>query len=246
MAGCFIGHGAFGVITKAAWVPYIAVGGVSEAWAWRLMPWIGWMDISVGILALLRPCRALFVWAVVWCVWTALLRPLAGEPFWEALERAGNYGVPLAILAAVGLKSPWFGRVPSAWLMSSAQARLAWTLRLTTFVLLVGHAGLGFFSQKAGLARHYAALGFSDPAAFVPRVGAFEFLLAGLVLVRPRPGLLFAVCLWKIAAEALFLVSGAPVWELIERFGSYTAPLAFALLLTRSRPTFAPQTAPLT
>ncbi len=237
VAGCFIGHGAFGVITKAAWVPYFAVGGVSEPWAWRLMPWIGWMDITIGVLALLRPCRALLLWAVIWATWTALLRPLSGEPGWEFWERAGNYGVPLALLAIVGVRGTWFTRLPAVWPEPTAavRTRLAWTLRLTTFTLLVGHAGLGFFAHKAGLARHYAALGVADSAALVPRVGLFELFLACLVLLRPRPGLLFAVCLWKIATEALFLVSGAPIWELVERFGSYTAPLALAFLLVRSR-----------
>lgn len=238
MAGCFIGHGAFGVITKAAWVPYFGVAGISEPWAWRLMPLVGWLDVTIGLLALFRPSRALFAWGVVWCVWTALLRPLAGEPFWEALERAGNYGVPLALLAVVGIRGAWFTRLPVVWADPTAaiHTRLAWTLRLTTFTLLVGHAGLGFFAQKAGLARHYAALGVADPAALVPWVGLFEFLLAGLVLLRPSPGLLLAVCCWKIATESLFLASGAPSWELIERFGSYTAPLALALLLARIRP----------
>jgi len=242
VAGCFIGHGAFGIITKAAWVPYFAVGGIGEPWAWRLMPWIGTMDILMGLLALLWPCRALFMWAVIWCTWTALLRPLSGEPFWEALERAGNYGVPLAVLTVVGLSGSWFSRLPDKWSAPSAPVRLTWALRLTTFTLLVGHAGLGFFSHKAGLARHYSALGISDPAAFVPLVGAFEFLLAGIVLAFPWPALLIGVCLWKIATEALFPLSGAPLWEVVERFGSYTAPLALALFLTRSRLVFSAQT----
>ncbi len=242
VAGCFVGHGAFGIITKAAWVPYFAVGGISEPWAWRLMPWIGTMDILMGLLALLWPCRVLFMWAVIWCIWTALLRPLSGEPFWEALERAGNYGVPLAILTVVGVSGSWFGRLPDKWSALSAPVRLRWALRLTTFTLLAGHAGLGFFSHKAGLARHYAALGVSAPAALVPLVGAFEFFLAGLVLLFPRPALLIGVCLWKIATEALFPLSGAPLWEVVERFGSYTAPLALALLLTRSRPVLSSQT----
>ena len=233
MAGCFIGHGAFGIITKAAWVPYFAVGGISEPWAWRLMPWIGTMDVVMGLLALLWPCRALLVWGVLWCAWTALLRPLSGEPFWEALERAGNYGVPLALLSVVGLSGSWFGRLTSQWSVLSNRARLEWVLRLTTVALLVGHAGLGFFSHKAGLAHHYAALGVSNPAALVPLVGAFEFFLAGLVLFFPLPVLLLGVCLWKIASEALFPLSGAPLWEWVERFGSYTASLALALLLSR-------------
>ena len=237
VAGCFIGHGAFGIITKAAWVPYFAVGGIGEPLAWRLMPFIGTMDIIMGLLALVWPCRALFVWAALWATWTALLRPLAGEPFWECLERAGNYGVPLAMLAAIGTEGPLFPRLSFPWanLESARRTALVWALKLTTAVLLAGHAGLGLFVHKAGLARHYAALGASQPTSLVPAVGAFEFFLAALVFLRPRPGLFMLICLWKIATESLFLVAGAPVWELIERFGSYTAPLALVILLTPTR-----------
>ena len=234
VAGCFIGHGAFGIITKAAWVPYFAVGGIGEPLAWKLMPVVGTMDIAMGLLVLLWPCRALYIWAALWATWTALLRPLAGEPFWEAIERAGNYGVPFALLAVVGPAGPWFTRLPFRWapLEPAKRQLLAWVLRIVTAMLLAGHGGLGLFAHKAGLARHYAALGVSQPASLVPAVGAFEFFLAALVLLRPRPGLFVGICAWKFATESLFFLSGAPapVFEVIERFGSYTAPLALALL----------------
>jgi hypothetical protein len=237
VAGCFIGHGAFGVITKAAWVPYFAVGGIHEPLAWRLMPWVGTMDIAIGILAFAWPCRALFLWAALWAGWTASLRPLSGESVWEFLERGGNYGVPLTILVATGTAGPLFQRLTFQWtrLNAKTENRLSWALRLTTICLLVGHAGLGLFIHKASLADHYAALGISQPAALVPAVGAFEFSLAALVLFRPSLNLLLGICLWKIATESLFLVVGAPIWEVIERFGSFTAPLALALLLSSSR-----------
>jgi hypothetical protein len=44
----FVGHGAFGVLTKAAWVHYFALFGFSEAWAWKLMPVVGSVDIALG------------------------------------------------------------------------------------------------------------------------------------------------------------------------------------------------------
>jgi hypothetical protein len=237
VAGCFVGHGAFGIITKAAWVPYFAAGGVSEPWAWRLMPWIGAIDISVGLLALAWPCRALFVWAAVWGFWTALLRPISGESFWECVERAGNYGVPFALLVAAGWRGSLFGRLPAHWpeLSATTRAKVKWTLRLTTAALLAGHAGLGFFVHKAGLGHNYAAVWSEAPASVVPAIGAFEFVLAAAVLFRPIPGVLLLVCAWKIATESLFLVSGSPVWELVERFGSYTAPVALAILHAKSR-----------
>ncbi|MEO6004412.1 MAG: hypothetical protein ABIZ04_07645 [Opitutus sp.] len=236
VAGCFIGHGAFGLITKAAWVPYFGVAGISESLAWQLMPWVGGIDVTIGLLALVFPCRSLFVWAALWATWTALLRPLAGEPVWELLERAGNYGVPLAILAYVGLRRPMFKRLTGQRSISdeSLHTQLSSALKYATVTLLVGHAGLGLFTHKAGLAAHYAALGVVDPTALVPAIGAFEFLLAALVLCRPTPYLLVGIAGWKLATEFLFIFSGSPVWEVIERFGSYTAPLALAMLLTRA------------
>ena len=94
----FIGHGAFGIITKAVWVPYFGVVGIPEDWAYRLMPVIGTIDISLGLLVLLTPVRAALLYMAFWGFMTATIRPLAGEPIWEFLERAPNWGVPLALL----------------------------------------------------------------------------------------------------------------------------------------------------
>src|SRR5207244_3012938 len=54
----FVGHGAFGIITKSAWVPYFAVVGIPEWLAHRLMPLIGTVDITLGLVVALRPVRA--------------------------------------------------------------------------------------------------------------------------------------------------------------------------------------------
>lgn len=237
VALCFIGHGAYGILTKAAWLPYFAVAGIGEPLAWKLMPWVGAMDIMMGFLAFVWPCRALFAWAATWAVWTALLRPLAGQGWSEFFERAGNYGVPVACLVAVGITGGWFGRLPETWPVPSAAAgrRLAWTLRLTTVTLLLGHAGCALLLQKAGLAKHYAVFGPADPASVMLAVGWFEVALAVLVLVRPLPALLVFVATWKLGTESLFLTSGAtaPFFEVVERGGSYVAPLALAWLTAR-------------
>ena len=64
-------------------------------------------------------------------------------------------------------------------------------------------------------------------------MGIFELALAGGVLSDPSAALLVGVCAWKIATETLFVFAGSPVWEVLERFGSYTAPLALAILAAR-------------
>src|SRR5688572_6383253 len=102
LAMCFIGHGAFGIITKQEWVPFFGLVGISRDAAYVLMPLIGTLDIALGLLVLLRPFRAAVLYMAVWAVWTAALRPLTGDSVFEMLERAGNYGVPLAFLFLLG------------------------------------------------------------------------------------------------------------------------------------------------
>jgi phosphohistidine phosphatase SixA len=193
------------------------------------MPVVGLLDISAGLLTLLRPMRAVFLYMTAWSIWTALLRPLAGESMWEAFERAGNYGVPLALLLWAGLprsRSQLFATVHVPALDQITRDRLFALLTATVALLLLGHGGLGLFEQKSLLARHYALIGLSPVT-----VGAFEMLLAIGVALAPVRSLLIFTALWKLATESLFLLSGAPVWEFIERAGSYVAPLAGIALL---------------
>jgi hypothetical protein len=236
---CFIGHGAFGFITKAAWLPYFGIVGIPESWAWRLMPLVGAVDVLAGFAVLFAPRGIALVYMIVWATWTALLRPLAGESVFETLERAGNYGVPLALFLLVGAKLTWRGLLvrlddPAT---GDAPPVVGTVLQWTTVLLLVGHGALGAFVGKAGLAEHYAAIGL--PAQTVGVVGWFELVLAALVAWRPMVGLLLFIAAWKLATETLFLAAGAPVWEVVERAGSYVAPLALAALI-RPIPSAAP------
>jgi hypothetical protein len=229
---CFIGHGAFGFITKAAWLPYFGVVGIPEAWAWRLMPLVGAVDVLAGMAVLFAPRGLPLVYMSIWALWTALLRPLSGEPFFETIERAGNYGVPFAFLLltaiprSAGALFTALG-APTRDLRSLANVRLV--LQWTTVLLLAGHGALGAITGKPMLQAHYAALGL--PLGTMAAVGWFELALAAIVAVRPMAGLLVFVAAWKIATESLVLVAGAPIGEVGERAGSYAAPLALAVML---------------
>jgi len=233
-AGCFIGHGAFGILGKDAWLPYFAVVGIPASWAWYLMPMVGGLDIVMGALALTVPRPAIFGYMVAWATWTALLRPLAGESVFETLERAGNYGIPLAFLVAVGFTfrdasiRDWLRPVRIGRMTPMVRQRVAWVLRGSAALLLVGHGGLAL-SGKALLADHLAGVGV-DPG-LLTTVGWGEIVLGLVIAVRPAPAVLIVALLWKVGTEALYPVTGAPIWEFVERAGSYAAPLA---LLTMS------------
>ena len=229
---CFIGHGAFGFITKAAWLPYFAVVGIPESWAWRLMPVVGAVDVLAGMAVLFAPRGVPLIYMVGWAAWTALLRPLAGESVFETLERAGNYGVPLAFALMTGVKLTRAGllgplRHPER---SERSGLVRPVLQWTTVLVLVGHGALGVMG-KPGLAAHYAAVAL--PAASTVAVGWFEIALAVAVAMRPAVGLLLFIAAWKLATESLWIAAGAPVWEFVERAGSYAAPLALAALSSR-------------
>ncbi len=68
-----------------------------------------------------------------------------------------------------------------------------------------------------------------------PTVGGMvRMLLSGCSSSRrPGRGLLVFVFAWKLGTEALRPLAGEPIWEFIERGGSYGAPLALAWLLAR-------------
>ena len=108
----FVGHGAFGIITKAAWVPYFGVVGIPPELAWKLMPVVGTVDITIGLLVgIVCPFRIVLLYMAVWGFLTAIIRPLAGEPIWEFIERVPNWAIPLAFLSVRGV-----GRSRREWL----------------------------------------------------------------------------------------------------------------------------------
>src|SRR6266571_3371930 len=113
--GCFIGHGAYGLLTKEAWVPYFGVVGIDRVWAYRLMPWIGAIDVSLGLTMAVVPLRIVLLHLTVFGLWTAALRPLSGDSVWELVERAGNYGVPLAFLVFAGVPHSLRGWFAPLW-----------------------------------------------------------------------------------------------------------------------------------
>lgn len=237
VAMCFIGHGAFGIITKPIWANYFAVFGIGHDLAYRLMPIVGATDILLGLVMLFYPIRAVAAWLVLWGLVTAALRPLSGEPFAELIERAGNFGAPLALLILCnkdekGFKY-WFTLIkPDFAINKQLLKQLQTCLKIVCFLLLAGHSWLNLINKK-GLLGQYSSLGFHNPEHVALMVGSFELVAAIIILVRPVRGLLLAFLVWKIASELFY-----PHWKIfewIERGGSYGSLLALWLLLGINR-----------
>lgn len=112
VAGEFIGHGVFALQGKQDWIKWFGNFGVQDpALATQLLFFIGLLDITVALIVLCKPIRAVLLWAVLWGFWTALLRPLVGMPIWDFVERSANWGAPLALLFLDGAPksfNAWF------------------------------------------------------------------------------------------------------------------------------------------
>lgn len=103
VAGEFIGHGVFALQGKKAWIEWFAILGISDAaLATELLFLVGLIDIALAILVLIKPVRIALLWMALWGFWTALIRPIVGEPIWDFVERWANWGAPLSLLLILG------------------------------------------------------------------------------------------------------------------------------------------------
>lgn len=101
--GEFLGHGIFGLQGKKQWLDWTSqLTGASDVLAVQLLTLVGILDIIIAFTILVRPLRFVLVWAAVWGFWTALMRPIVGEPVWDFVERWPNWGAPLALLLVLG------------------------------------------------------------------------------------------------------------------------------------------------
>ena len=98
IAGTFIGHGCIALGGgEPKWYSYLAVASIGPSIGRTLMRLIGALDVAVGLAAILYPHPLILAYAAVWGAATAIMRPLAGESVWGAVERTGN-SLPAAAL----------------------------------------------------------------------------------------------------------------------------------------------------
>ena len=103
IAGEFLGHGVFALQGKKVWVQWISqLTGAESGLATQLLFLVGFLDLLVAVVVLLKPVRVILLWAIIWGFWTAFLRPVVGEPIWDFIERWANWGAPLALLLLIG------------------------------------------------------------------------------------------------------------------------------------------------
>jgi hypothetical protein len=140
----FVGHGAFGVLTKQAWAPYFTRFGFLAAWAWHLMPVVGSVESPWGCWRS-SPQRA--PGCCPWAVGASSRRcgrsrAKGAGSSWTNMATTDSVGeVPKAVLqtGCDGLRDcghPCLTRTP----LASEIGHRDLLNRVTTSLTLVGHA----------------------------------------------------------------------------------------------------------
>jgi len=177
---------------------------------------------------LIYPLRFIPIWLIGWALMTASLRPLSGEPFAELIERAGNFGAPLALLILCGglpqNARDLFGKLEPPVISNKILfTRTFSCLQVVGFLLLAGHGWLNLLEKKSLLSQ-YASLGFINPISTALTVGLLEIVAALTILIRPARSVLFMIIIWKMGTELFY--PHYEVFEWIERGGSYGVLIA--------------------
>ena len=95
--GTFLGHGIFAINRKTEWLIYLTTVGIPSNTAPDFLQFIGILDILVAFIILIKPIKTVVIWAFIWAIATALIRPISGLPIWDFVERATNWAAPLAL-----------------------------------------------------------------------------------------------------------------------------------------------------
>lgn len=96
--GEFLGHGALAIGGKKAWIGWTEqLLGFETQTAAAFIVIVGIVDALIALSVLVRPMRWVLLWAAIWGLWTAILRPIVGESFWDFVERWANWAAPLAL-----------------------------------------------------------------------------------------------------------------------------------------------------
>ena len=109
-----------------------------------------------------------------------------------------------------------------------------WILRIAIAGEFLGH-GMFALQGKEGWFKYFQAVGITGEQTIVTLlliVGVIDVALALLILIRPIPISLLYMALWGLwTAMIRWPIGPDPVWDFVERWANWGAPLALLVLL---------------
>lgn len=111
--------------------------------------------------------------------------------------------------------------------------KVEWVLRIAVAGEFIGH-GVFALQQKQGWIKYFEAVGISPDSALtiMPLIGIMDILFAVLVLIRPIRIAVLWMAVWGLWTALLrWPIGPDPMWDFVERWANWGAPLALFFLL---------------
>ena len=108
------------------------------------------------------------------------------------------------------------------------EKKFEWILRIGVAGEFLGHGVFAILGKADWIQWTEQLTGLDTTAAtvFITIVGAVDILLALIVLWKPIRPLLLWMAFWGFWTALVRPLVGLPVWDFIERFANWAAPLA--------------------
>ena len=117
------------------------------------------------------------------------------------------------------------------------QKLVEWILRIAVAGEFIGH-GVFALEGKKDWIEWFGKFGIQDPdlaAKLLFFVGLMDIVIAIIILIKPiRIALLWAVA-WGFWTALLRPLVGMPIWDFIERWANWGAPLALYFILNKTK-----------
>jgi len=115
------------------------------------------------------------------------------------------------------------------------QKKLEWILRIGVAGEFLGHGVFAVLGKADWIKWTQQLTGFDLATAtmFMTAVGVMDVLLAILVLWKPIRPLLLWMAFWGFWTALIRPLVGLPIWDFIERFANWAAPLALYYIYKR-------------
>ena len=114
------------------------------------------------------------------------------------------------------------------------QKLLEWVLRISVAGGFFGH-GMFAVQGKQGWFKYFEAVGINDNETIITLlflVGLMDIALAILILLKPVRVALLWMAIWGLwTAMIRWPVGPDPIWDFVERWPNWGAPLALLLLV---------------
>ena len=106
-----------------------------------------------------------------------------------------------------------------------------WILRIGVFGTFLGH-GVFALQGKNSWIPLITPFGFSESTAatLLPIIGTKDFIVAFFALLLPLRIILIWATLWAFATALARPIAGDPIWDFVERWANWAAPLALLAL----------------